>query len=83
MQFAYCTLHIGLDTFQPVRVEQVEEHHIHSEYAILNAENARIINDAKLAGGRIVAVGTTSARTLETAAILSAGGDPAKPGMGI
>lgn len=79
VQFAYCTLHIGLDTFQPVRVEKVEDHKIHSEWAELTAENARIINEAKLAGGRIIAVGTTSARTLETAGILSAGGDPAEP----
>jgi len=78
VQLVYCTLHIGLDTFQPVRVEQVEAHHIHSEQAILSVEDARTINEAKLAGGRIIAVGTTSARTLETAAILSAGGDPGK-----
>ena len=76
VHLAYCTLHIGLDTFQPVRVEQVESHHIHSEQALLTAEDAHIINEAKLAGGRIIAVGTTSARTLETAAILSGGGDP-------
>jgi S-adenosylmethionine:tRNA ribosyltransferase-isomerase len=73
---AYCTLHIGLDTFQPVRVEDIRQHHIHSEYAALSAENAKIINATKLAGGRVIAVGTTSARTLETAAILSAGGEP-------
>lgn len=79
VQIAYCTLHIGLDTFQPVREDQVEKHQIHSESAILTAENAHIINEAKLAGRRIIAVGTTAARTLETAAILSAGGDPAKP----
>jgi S-adenosylmethionine:tRNA ribosyltransferase-isomerase len=76
---AYCTLHIGLDTFQPVRVEQVEQHHIHSERALLTAESAKIINEAKLAGGRVIAVGTTSARTLETAAILSGGGEPSRP----
>jgi S-adenosylmethionine:tRNA ribosyltransferase-isomerase len=75
--FAYCTLHIGLDTFKPVRVEQVSEHHIHSEEASLSADDAHIINQAKLAGGRIIAVGTTVARTLETAGILSEGGDPA------
>ncbi|QPC81151.1 tRNA preQ1(34) S-adenosylmethionine ribosyltransferase-isomerase QueA [Phototrophicus methaneseepsis] len=79
VQLAYCTLHVGLDTFQPVKVNDIEEHHIHSEYATLDATNAKIINDAKLAGGRIIAVGTTSARTLETAGILSAGGDPANP----
>ncbi len=79
VRLAYCTLHIGLDTFQPVRVEQVEQHHIHTERAILTAENAKIINEAKLAGGRVIAIGTTSVRTLETAAILSSGGDPSKP----
>lgn len=79
IEFAYCTLHIGLDTFQPVHAENIQEHQIHSEYARLSADNARIINDAKLAGKRIVAVGTTTVRTLETAAILSAGGDPADP----
>lgn len=77
--FANCTLHIGLDTFQPVKVEQIEQHHIHSERASLSATDAEIINRAKLAGGRIIAVGTTSARTLETAALVSAGGDPAHP----
>ncbi len=79
VQLAYCTLHVGLDTFQPVKVDNVLDHKIHSEYARLDAHNARIINEAKLAGGRVIAVGTTSARTLETAAILSAGGDPAHP----
>lgn len=78
VHLAYCTLHIGLDTFKPIEVEQVPEHRIHSEYAVLTAENAKIINEAKLAGGRIIAVGTTSARTLETAAILSAGGTPSQ-----
>ncbi len=79
VHFAYCTLHIGLDTFQPIKVENITDHKIHSEWAQLTAENARIINEAKLAGGRIIAVGTTSVRTLETAAILSAGGSPAHP----
>jgi S-adenosylmethionine:tRNA ribosyltransferase-isomerase len=78
VQFAYCTLHIGLDTFKPVRVEQVSEHHIHSEEASLSPDDAHIINQAKLAGGRIIAVGTTAARTLETAGILSEGGEPAR-----
>ena len=65
---AWCTLHIGLDTFQPVRVEDAREHPMHSEAAWLGAEAARSINAAAQAGGRIVAVGTTSARVLETAA---------------
>ncbi|PJF40692.1 MAG: tRNA preQ1(34) S-adenosylmethionine ribosyltransferase-isomerase QueA [Phototrophicales bacterium] len=76
VQFAYTTLHIGLGTFQPVRGETIEEHIMHHEYAVLDADNARIINEAKLAGGRIIAVGTTVARTLETAGILSEGGSP-------
>jgi S-adenosylmethionine:tRNA ribosyltransferase-isomerase len=79
VHFAYCTLHIGLDTFKPVQVDKIEDHKIHSEYATLSTIDAKIINDAKLAGGRVIAVGTTSARTLETAAILSAGGDPVSP----
>jgi S-adenosylmethionine:tRNA ribosyltransferase-isomerase len=73
VRMAYCTLHIGLDTFLPVREEHIEQHKIHTERAILRAEDAKIINQAKLAGGRIVAVGTTSVRTLETAALSSAG----------
>ena len=76
---ASCTLHIGLDTFQPVAVENARDHKIHSEYAALDKHNADIINAARQAGGRIVAIGTTSARTLETAAILAQGGDPADP----
>jgi len=79
VRFAYCTLHIGLDTFQPVKVDQITDHKIHSERAILLPTDAKIINETKLAGGRVIAVGTTSARTLETAAILSAGGNPSNP----
>jgi S-adenosylmethionine:tRNA ribosyltransferase-isomerase len=78
VEIAHCLLHIGLDTFLPVRVEDITQHHIHSERAILSAEAAARINAARQAGGRIVAVGTTTARTLETAAILSAGGEPAQ-----
>ena len=81
VEIAACTLHIGLDTFQPVAVERVRDHRIHSEYAALDQGNADIINRVKAAGGRIIAVGTTSARTLETAAILSCGGDPGDPGQ--
>lgn len=78
ISLAYCTLHIGLDTFMPVKVDEIEQHHIHSEMAILSAEDASIINKAKLAGGRIIAVGTTTARTLETAGLLSAGVEPSQ-----
>ncbi len=69
----YVTLHIGLDTFKPVTVEQVEAHPIHREWATLTANTAHRINQAKLSGGRLVAVGTTAGRTLETAALRSAG----------
>ncbi|MCP4360377.1 MAG: tRNA preQ1(34) S-adenosylmethionine ribosyltransferase-isomerase QueA [Chloroflexi bacterium] len=67
------TLHIGLDTFKPVEAKTVSDHIIHTEWANLTPETARRINEAKLAGGRIVAVGTTAVRTLETAALRSAG----------
>jgi len=72
IEIATCTLHIGLDTFSPVREENIHEHKMHTERAILTAENAQIINNARLRGNRIVAVGTTAVRTLETAAIRSA-----------
>jgi S-adenosylmethionine:tRNA ribosyltransferase-isomerase len=77
--FAQVTLDIGLGTFQPVKADDIREHHIHKERAVLSATDAKIINEAKLAGGRIIAVGTTVVRTLETAGILSEGGDPAHP----
>ncbi len=65
---AYLTLHVGLGTFRPVSVENVEEHKMHSEYYEISAEAAQTINSARAAGGRIIAVGTTSVRTMETAA---------------
>jgi S-adenosylmethionine:tRNA ribosyltransferase-isomerase len=71
--FETVTLHVGLDTFKPVTAETVETHTIHSEWATLTPTAAQRINEAKLAGGRIVAVGTTSVRVLETAALRSAG----------
>lgn len=67
VKLAYCTLHIGLDTFQPVTVADVSDHVIHSEFATLDAEAAGIINGAIESGQRVIAVGTTSARTLESA----------------
>ena len=82
VRLATCTLHIGLDTFQPVTVEHARDHKIHSEYAALDQHNADLINQVKRAGRRVIAVGTTAARTLETAAILAEGGDPARPGPG-
>jgi S-adenosylmethionine:tRNA ribosyltransferase-isomerase len=71
--FETITLHVGLDTFKPVTVEEVTEHIIHSEWARLTAAAAERINQAQLAGGRIVAVGTTTVRVLETAALRSVG----------
>ena len=71
--FETVTLHVGLDTFKPVTAEEVTDHVIHTEWARLTSDAARRINEAHLAGGRIVAVGTTTARVLETAALRSAG----------
>lgn len=73
---AFVTLHIGLGTFQPVKVERVEDHVMHSEWASLSPEVARQINETTLRGGRIVAVGTTAVRTLEWAATGAQGIDP-------
>lgn len=68
IEFAFVTLHIGLDTFRPIKEERVEDHHIHTEYCELPLEVAHQLNRAKAEGRRIVAVGTTSVRVLETAA---------------
>ncbi|CVI68158.1 S-adenosylmethionine:tRNA ribosyltransferase-isomerase [Clostridiales bacterium CHKCI001] len=65
---ASVTLHVGLGTFRPVKVENVLEHHMHSEFFMIEESEAKKINDAKAAGGRIISVGTTSCRTLESAA---------------
>ena len=70
VQMAYLQLDIGLDTFRPVETERVEDHHIHSERCRLSPETARQINQAVLEGRRVVAVGTTTVRVLETAARL-------------
>ncbi len=66
--FAEVQLNVGLGTFRPVKVENVEEHEMHTEYYKIDEYNARLINDAKAAGKKIVAVGTTAVRTLETVA---------------
>ena len=63
---AFVTLHVGLGTFRPVKVDQITEHHMHSEYCIMNRETASILNETKQAGNRIICVGTTSCRTLES-----------------
>jgi len=66
--FAFVILHIGLDTFRPIKEEEVEDHHIHTEYCEITPEVTRQLNRARAEGRRIVAVGTTSVRVLETAA---------------
>lgn len=66
VKIAYVTLHVGLGTFRPVKVEDVLEHEMHSEFYQIDEANAQLINQTKKAGGRIIAVGTTSTRTLET-----------------
>lgn len=66
IKIAYITLHVGLGTFRPVKVENIEEHLMHSEFYMIDEDNAEIINNAKSSGRRVIAVGTTSCRTLET-----------------
>ena len=68
VKIAYVTLHVGLGTFRPVKVDDVENHRMHSEFYIMTQETADIINEVKREGGRIISVGTTSSRVLETIA---------------
>ena len=68
VKIAYVTLHVGLGTFRPVKVDNVLEHHMHSEYYQVSQEAADIINRTKENGGRVICVGTTSCRTIESAA---------------
>ncbi len=81
IEIAEITLHVGLGTFQPVRVEKVEDHKLHREWYEIPAEAARIINLAKAENRRVVAVGTTTVRTLEYAAERT-GGDRVEAGRG-
>lgn len=68
VKIAHVTLHVGLGTFRPVKVENVLDHHMHSEFYMVEEEEAKKINDTKTAGGRVICVGTTSCRTIESAA---------------
>ena len=68
IQLAYVTLHVGLGTFRPVKEEDILKHHMHSEYYEITPETADLINTTKKNGGRIICVGTTSTRTIESAA---------------
>lgn len=67
VNIAHVTLHVGLGTFRPVKVDDVESHHMHSEFYIVEEDQAKLINDTKKAGKRVISVGTTSCRTLESA----------------
>ena len=68
VNIGYVTLHVGLGTFRPVKADKIEDHHMHSEHYHLPKETADLINETKKNGGRVIAVGTTSCRTLESAA---------------
>lgn len=63
---AFVTLHVGLGTFRPVKAEEISDHHMHSELCMINSDTAEILNKTKAEGGRIICVGTTSCRTLES-----------------
>lgn len=67
VKIAHVTLHVGLGTFRPVKVDNVENHHMHSEFYMVEEDQAKLINDTKKQGGRVISVGTTSCRTLESA----------------
>ena len=67
VKVAHVTLHVGLGTFRPVKVENVLDHHMHSEFYVVEEAEARKVNDTKAAGGRVICVGTTSCRTVESA----------------
>ncbi len=81
-RIAFVTLHVGAGTFQPVKTEDITSHHMHSEYAELPEDTARVIAETRKAGGRVVAVGTTSLRTLESAAQNSPEGGEIQPFKG-
>jgi len=66
VKIAYITLHVGLGTFRPVNVENIKDHKMHSEFYMMNKETAELLNQVRKNGGRIISVGTTSTRTLET-----------------
>jgi len=66
VKLCYVTLHVGLGTFRPVKEDEIEDHEMHSEFCIIPEDTARIVNETKKNGGRVIAVGTTSCRTLES-----------------
>ena len=68
VRICYVTLHVGLGTFRPVKAEDIADHEMHSEYCMVPEETARVVNETKAAGGRVICVGTTSCRTVESMA---------------
>ena len=68
VKLAYVTLHVGLGTFRPVKADEISDHHMHAEFCMISKETADLINETKENGGRVVCVGTTSCRTLESLA---------------
>ena len=68
VRLAFVTLHVGLGTFRPVKTEEITDHHMHAEFCMISEETAGILNDVRSKGGRIICVGTTSCRTLESLA---------------
>ncbi|OCA91232.1 tRNA preQ1(34) S-adenosylmethionine ribosyltransferase-isomerase QueA [Bacillus sp. FJAT-27225] len=80
VRIAFITLHVGLGTFRPVSVEDIAEHDMHSEFYIVPEETAKILNETRENGGRIITVGTTSTRTLETVATANNGSFAADSG---
>lgn len=68
VRLAYVTLHVGLGTFRPVKAEEITSHHMHAEFCMISAETAHLLNETRRNGGRIICVGTTSCRTLESLA---------------
>ena len=68
VDIAYVTLHVGLGTFRPVKAENIHDHHMHSELCMMSTETAAVLNETKANGGRVICVGTTSCRTLESLA---------------
>lgn len=68
VNLAYVTLHVGLGTFRPVKADEISDHHMHSEFCMMSQETADLINRTKESGGRVICVGTTSCRTLESLA---------------
>ncbi|MBQ1407527.1 MAG: tRNA preQ1(34) S-adenosylmethionine ribosyltransferase-isomerase QueA [Eubacterium sp.] len=82
VRLAYVTLHVGIGTFRPVKCENVEDHEMHFEEYSISEETAETINETKARGGRIISVGTTSTRTMESAAVFTENGYRIAPGSG-